>query len=63
MTVPTASSAPTPPMANPAGLGRVWPNPGIKAAGRLSMGCLGAWRDINGVPGPSKGPRPTPNSA
>ena len=63
MTVPTASSAPTPPVANPAGLGKVWPNPGIGAAGRSSSGSLGAWRCINGASDRSKGPRPTPNSA
>jgi len=63
MTVPTATSAPTPPAANPAGLGRVWPNPGIGAASRFTKRCMGAWQDINGASGLSKGPRPAPNSA
>jgi hypothetical protein len=63
MTVPTASSAPTPPMADLVGLGRVWPNPGIEVAGRFSTRNMGTWLDINGMSGLSKGPRPTPNSA
>jgi len=63
MTVQPASNAPIPPVANPAGLGRVWPNHGIGAAGRCPAESLGAWRRINGASGRSKGPRPTPNSA
>jgi len=63
MTVPTATNAPTPPVANPAGSGRVWPGPSIEDAGRCSAGSLGAWRRINGAPGQSKALRPTPNSA
>jgi hypothetical protein len=63
MTGPTVSSAPTSPMVNPAKQGRVWPNPGIAAAARFSTVGLEQWRAINGAPGSSKGPRPTPNSA
>jgi len=63
MTVPTTSSAPTPPVANPAGLGRVWSNPGIGAVGRCPAGSLGTWRRINGASDQSKGPRPAPISA
>ena len=63
MTVPKASSTPTPPVANPAGLGRVWPNPSIEATGRFSTRSMAAWRDSNGASSLSKRPRPTPNSA
>jgi len=63
MTVPTATNTQTHPVANPAGTGRVWPGPSIEDAGRCSEGSLGAWGCINGAPGQSRGPRPTPNSA
>lgn len=57
-TIPTASSVPTPPVANPAGLGKVWPNPDIRASARCAMGSLGAWRRNNRAPGRFAGPRP-----
>jgi len=63
MTVLTASSAPTPPVATPAGLGKVWSKPNNEDTGQCSAGSLGTWRRINGVSGQSKRPRPTPNSA
>jgi len=63
MIVPTASNAPTPPVANPAGLGKVWPNPAILHTGRFPTGSLGVWQYINGASGLSERPRPTPNSA
>ena len=63
MTVPTASSAPTPPVATPAGLGRVWPDPGIWTTARCAMGSLGAWRRSIGASSQSKRPRPAPKSA
>jgi len=63
MTVPTASSSPTPPMAKSAVLGKVWPNLGIAAAVRFSTEGLGCRPVIIGATGMPKGPRPTPNSA
>jgi hypothetical protein len=63
MTVSKASSASTPPVVDPAGLGRIWPNPGIEEAGRFSRRNMEAWQDITSVSGLPTGPRPTPNSA
>lgn len=63
MTVPTPSNSQPSPVMNAAGLGKVWPNPGMEVARRFSTERMRAWRDITGVLGPSKGPHPTPNSA
>ena len=63
MTVPTASSAPTPPVVTLAGLGRACPNPAISGTGGHAAGSLGVCHRINEAPGQFKGLRPTSNSA